>query len=178
MGIAGRYAQAVFDLSREGGDLAALESDVAALDEAIRASSDLRDAMASPVLSRTEQEAAIGAVASKLGLGATLSNTLRLMARKRRLFAAPALVESLRAMLADEKGEVTAQVRAATPLSDDQRARLADALKASTGKAVNVEVTVDEALIGGLVVRVGSRMIDTSIRAKLDALQNSMKEVR
>ena len=178
MGIAERYAQAVFDLSREGGDLGKLEADAAALDAAIRGSSDLREALSSPVLGRAEQEGAIGAVAAKLGLGEVLSNTLRLMARKRRLFVAPALVARLKDMLADEKGEVTAQVRAATALSREQEARLAEALKASTGRDVNVEVTVDAALIGGMVVRVGSKMIDTSIRAKLDALENTMKEVR
>ena len=178
MGIAERYAQAVFDLSREGGDLGKLEADVAALDEAVRGSADLREAISSPVLGRVEQEGAIGAVAAKLGLGDVLANTLRLMARKRRLFVAPALVAQLKDMLAEEKGEVTAQVRAAKSLTATQEKKLAAALKASTGRDVNVEVTVDEALIGGLVVRVGSKMIDTSIRAKLDALQNTMKEVR
>ena len=178
MGIAERYAQAVFDLARDAGDLKALEADVATLDAAIRESGDLRDAMASPVLTRAEQEGAIAAVAAKLGLGDTLTNTLRLMASKRRLFVAPALVEALKARLADDKGEVTAEVRSATALSDAQRTKLAEALKASTGKDVAIEVTVDEALIGGLVVKVGSQMIDTSIRAKLAALQNTMKEVR
>nr|WP_238941442.1 F0F1 ATP synthase subunit delta [Jannaschia sp. Os4] len=178
MGIAERYAQAVFDLARDAGDLAALEADVSTLDAAIRESSDLRDAMASPVLTRAEQEGAIAAVAAKLGLGATLTNTLRLMASKRRLFVAPALVEALKERLADDRGQLTAEVRSAKKLTDTQQKKLSEALKASTGKDVAVEVTVDEALIGGLVVKVGSQMIDTSIRAKLAALQNTMKEVR
>lgn len=178
MGIAERYAQAVFDLAREAGALDKLETDVSALDGAVRESSELRAMMASPVVARSEQEAAIGAVAAKLGLGDVLTNTLRLMAQKRRLFVAPALVSQLRAMLAEEKGVTTAEVRAAQPLSDEQRARLSEALKASSGKDVEVEVTVDESLIGGLVVKLGSRMIDTSVRAKLAALQNTMKEVR
>ena len=178
MGIAQRYAQAVFDIAREGGDLDRLEADASALDAAIRESGDLREVLSSPVLSRDVQSGAIAAVAAKMGLGETLANTLKLMAAKRRLFVAPALVARLREMLAAEKGEVTAQVRAATALDDGQRARLAEALKASTGKDVNLEVTVDEGLIGGLVVRLGSQMIDTSIRAKLAALQNTMKEVR
>lgn len=178
MGIAERYAQAVFELSREGGDLQKLEADTAALDEAVRGSSDLRDVLSSPVLSRDEQAAAIAAVGDKLGLGETLTNTLRLMASKRRLFVVPAMVSRLQDMLAEQKGEMTAQVRTAKALTDAQSAKLSQALKASTGKDVNLDVTVDESLIGGLVVRLGSQMIDTSIRAKLDALQNTMKEVR
>ncbi|MEM7487635.1 MAG: F0F1 ATP synthase subunit delta [Pseudomonadota bacterium] len=178
MGIAERYAQAVFDLSREAGDLAKLEADVGALDEAIRASSDLREVMSSPVVSRAEQEGAIAAVAAKMGLGDVLSNTLRLMATKRRLFVAPNMVAALKDMLAEEKGEVTAEVRTAKGLTDDQARKLAETLKASTGQDVNLDVTVDETLIGGLVVKIGSQMIDTSVRAKLNALQNTMKEAR
>lgn len=178
MGIAQRYARAVFDLSRESNALGALETEVNALDEAIRGSSDLREAMSSPVLTRAEQESAIAAVAKALGLGEVMTNTLRLMASKRRLFVAPALVGQLKDMILEEKGEVTAQVEAAKALTKAQTDKLAKALKASTGKDVNIEVTVDESLIGGLVVRLGSQMIDTSIRAKLAALQNTMKEVR
>ncbi|WP_311200376.1 F0F1 ATP synthase subunit delta [Jannaschia sp. W003] len=178
MGIASRYAQAVFDLSRDADDLGKLEADVAALDEAIRGSSDLREVLRSPVIGRAEQANAVAAVAGALGLGDTMTNTLRLMAQKRRLFVAPALVEALKLRLEDQRGEVTAKVHAAQALSDDQRERLAAALKASTGRDVKLDVTVDESLIGGLVVRMGSKMIDTSIRAKLDALQNTMKEVR
>ncbi|WP_043917709.1 F0F1 ATP synthase subunit delta [Jannaschia aquimarina] len=177
-GIAERYAQAVFDLSRDGGDLKKLEADVTALDEAVRASSDLRDVLSSPVLTRDDQARAMGAVAEKLGLGDTLANTLRLMAAKRRLFVVPAMIAQLKDMLADERGEVTAQVRAAKALTNAQTDALAAALKQSTGKDVRLDVTVDEGLIGGLVVRLGSQMIDTSIRAKLNALQNTMKEVR
>lgn len=178
MGIAERYAQAVFDLSREGNDLDALERDVTALGEAVRESADLRDALASPVLSRSEQEGAISAVAGPLGLSEAMTNTLRLMASKRRLFVVPAFVRVLEDKLADEKGQMTAQVRAAQPLSDDQRGRLAEALKGQAGRDVKLDVEVDESLIGGLVVRLGSQMIDTSVRAKLAALQNTMKEVR
>lgn len=177
-GIAARYAQAVFDLSRDSGDLTTLASDVAALDEAIKASSDLRDAITSPILSREEQGNAIGAVAAKMGLGAMFANTLRLMASKRRLFVAPQMVKALQGLLAEEAGEVTAEVRSAKGLTKTQSDKLAKALKASTGKDVNLDVTIDDSLIGGLVVKIGSRMIDTSVRAKLNALQNTMKEVR
>ncbi len=178
MGIAARYAQAVFDLSRESGDLGKLESDVTALDEALKASPELRDVLTSPVISREDQGRAISAVAEKMGLSTVLANTLSLMASKRRLFVVPQMVAALKGMLSEERGEVTADVRAAKALSDAQSAALSKALKASTGKDVKLDVTVDDALIGGLVVKIGSQMIDTSIRAKLNALQNTMKEVR
>ncbi len=178
MGIAERYAQAVFDLSRDGGDQKKLEADVAALDEAMKASPDLRDMLSSPVITRDEQGAAVGALAAKMGLTATMGNTLKLMASKRRLFVVPQMIQALKDMIAEEKGEVTAEIRAAKDLTKAQSDKLAQALKASTGKDVNLDVTVDDSLIGGLVVKVGSQMIDTSIRAKLNALQNTMKEVR
>nr|WP_299820817.1 F0F1 ATP synthase subunit delta [uncultured Jannaschia sp.] len=177
-GIAQRYAQAVFELSREGDALSKLEADVTALDEAIRSSSDLRGVLVSPLVSRKEQGAALGALAQKMGLGDVLSNTLRLMASKRRLFVVPNMVVVLKRMLSEERGEVTAEVRTAKALSEAQAGKLAQALKSSTGKDVRLDVTVDDALIGGLVVKIGSRMIDMSVRAKLNALQNTMKEVR
>ncbi|CTQ31472.1 F-type ATPase subunit delta [Jannaschia rubra] len=178
MGIARRYAQAVFDLCRDGGDLSSLASDVSALDAAIRESSDLRDVLTSPLIPREDQGRAIGALADKMGLDAVLANTLRLMASKRRLFVVPQMVAALRSMLADERGELTAEVRTPKALTKTQSDKLSNALRASTGKDVNLDVTVDDRLIGGLVVKIGSRMIDTSIRAKLNALQNTMKEVR
>ena len=178
MGIAARYAQAVFDLSRDSGDLKKLETDVAALDGAIKGSADLRDVLTSPVISREDQGRAIAAVADKMGLTATVKNVLALMASKRRLFVVPQMVAALKGMLADERGEVTAEVRSAKELTKTQSDKLAKTLKASTGKDVTLDVTVDESLIGGLVVKIGSQMIDTSIRAKLNALQNTMKEVR
>jgi len=176
-GIAGRYATALFELAKEGKDLGALEAATDALDASLRDSPEFRDFIASPIYSRADQEAAIGAVASKMGLGAMVVNTLRLMAQKRRLFVLPALVTQLRARIAAEKGEVTADVASATKLTADQQKKLAETLKASVGKDVKLNLTVDESLIGGLVVKVGSRMIDTSIRAKLAALQSTMKEV-
>ena len=177
-GIAGRYALAVFDLAREGGDLKKLEADVTALDEAIESSPDLRDVLISPLISREEQGAAIDALAEKMGLDAVLRNTLALMAAKRRLYVVPHMVATLKDMMSDDRGETVAEVRTAKALSPAQSEKLVAALKASTGKDVNLDVTVDDALIGGLVVKIGSRMIDTSVRAKLNALQNTMKEVR
>jgi len=176
-GIAARYAQAVFDLAREDNALISLESDVDALDAALKSSADLRDMIGSPVLTRDTQGKAIAAVAARMGLSPLVANTLALMATKRRLFVLPQLVADLRARIAEEKGEVTADVASAAALSPQQAAALAETLKQSFGKTVKLNTTVDETLIGGLVVKVGSKMIDTSIRAKLASLQNAMKEV-
>ena len=176
-GIAARYATAVFELAKDGKEIARLEQDIDALDAAIADSSDFSGLLHSPVYSRDEQGAAIAAIADKMGLSGTVANTLKLMASKRRLFVVPQLVAALRGLIAEEKGEVTADVRAATALSADQEKNLAATLKKSVGKDVKMNVTVDESLIGGLIVKVGSKMIDTSIRSKLAALQNTMKEV-
>lgn len=175
--IAGRYATALFDLSKEDKALKALESDVEALDAALAASAELRDVISSPIYSRDAQGAAIGAVAAKMGLSAPVANTLALMSQKRRLFVLPQLIAALRAMIAEEKGEVTAEVTSAQALSKAQADKLSASLKASVGKTVKLKTTVDESLIGGMIVKLGSKMIDTSIRSKLASLQNSMKEV-
>ena len=176
-GIASRYATAVFELAREGKGLPALEADIAALDAALKDSKEFRDLIASPIYSREAQGSAMGAIAEKMGLSDILKNTLSLMAAKRRLFVLPALVSELSRLLAEEKGEVTADVTAASALSDAQQEKLAATLKERVGKDVKIHMSVDETLIGGLVVKVGSQMIDTSIRSKLAALQNTMKEV-
>lgn len=176
-GIAGRYATAIFELAKDSGALDALESDLTALDETLGASADLRDLILSPVYSRAEQGAAIAAIAAKMGLSDILKNTMGLMATKRRLFVLPQLVSELRARLAEEKGEVTAEVTSAKALTASQADALAATLKASVGKDVKLRTAVDETLIGGLIVKVGSRMIDTSVRSKLAGLQNTMKEV-
>ena len=177
-GIASRYATAVFEISQENNAIGALESDVDALSAALTESEDLRDLIHSPIYTREAQEAAIGAVAAKMDISQTFQNVLRLMAQKRRLFVLPALLAELRARIADEKGEITADVTSAQPLSDKQRDRLARSLSEKVGSDVKIKATVDESLIGGLVVKVGSKMIDTSIRSKLAALQNTMKEAR
>ena len=176
-GIASRYATAVFDLATEDKALDALEADLATLEAALADSQDLRDLIASPIYSRDDMLAGITAVASAMGLGTIMSNTLKLMATKRRLFVMPQMIASLRAMIADLKGEVTADVVSAKALTKTQSDKLAKALKAAVGKDVKLNATVDDTIIGGLVVKVGSKMIDTSIRSKLNTLQNTMKEV-
>lgn len=175
--IAARYATAVFELAKEGGGLDALERDVDTMEAAIAESSDLRDLIRSPIYTREQQGGAVAALAAKMGLSGTMANALKLMASKRRLFVMPQLLSVLRGKIADEKGEVTAEVQSARALTEAQQSKLAKTLKASVGKDVKMNLSVDESLIGGLIVKVGSKMIDTSIRSKLAALQNTMKEV-
>jgi len=176
-GIAARYGSAVFELAKDGNALDALERDIDTLESALNDSEDFRALINSPIYSRDDQARAIAALADKMGLSDTVASSLKLMSSKRRLFVLPHLMAVLRGLIADEKGEVTAEVQAARALSDDQSTKLVETLKASVGKTVKMNVTVDESLIGGLIVRVGSKMIDTSVRSKLAALQNTMKEV-
>ncbi len=176
-GIAQRYASAVFDIAKEGKSVKAIETDLDALQGAMSDSEDFRNLINSPIYTRSEQGAAIAALAKKMKLSSTMANTLALMASKRRLFVLPALIKTLRDAIATDKGEVTAEVTSAKALTKAQSDKLAKSLKASTGKTVTLQTTVDESLIGGLIVKVGSKMIDTSIRAKLNSLQNVMKEV-
>jgi len=176
-GIAARYATAVFELAKEEQSLAAIETDVDALDALMAESGDFRELIASPIYSRADQGAATGAIAARMELSPVMTSLLGLMAAKRRLFALPHLVRGLRDLIAREKGEVTADVTAAKALTKAQSDRLSKPLKASVGKDVKINLAVEESLIGGLVVKVGSRMIDTSIASKLANLQNAMKEV-
>lgn len=175
--IAGRYASAVFDLAKEGGSLATLEADTLALDAALKESAEFRDLIASPVYSRDQQARSVAAIAAKMGVSDLIAKTLALMSSKRRLFVLPQLVSVLKDRIAAEKGEVTADVTAAAPLTAEQSDRLAAALSKTVGKTVILNTAVDESLIGGLIVKVGSKMIDTSVASKLASLQHAMKEV-
>lgn len=176
-GIAARYATALFELARDAKALKALEADTDALDAALSVSPDLVGVISSPLLGREDQARAMAAVVAKMGLSDLFANTIALMAQKRRLFVLPQMIADLRARIAEEKGEVTAEVTSAAALSADQAKTLAATLKAKVGKTVKLKTTVDESLIGGLVVKLGSTMIDTSVKARLAALQNAMKEV-
>lgn len=177
LSIAARYAQALFEIAKEENGLKALETDTDALGAALAVSPELSELIASPVVSREEQSAAMAAVVAKMGLSTSMANTIALMASKRRLFVLPQLVTDLRARIATEKGEVTAEVTSASKLTAAQAKSLIETLKAKVGKDVKLNATVDESLIGGLIVKLGSTMIDTSVKAKLAALQNAMKEV-
>ena len=177
MGIAARYAKAVFELAKEDKAVAKVETDLDALEAALADSADFRALISSPVYSRDEQAGAIAALAKKMGLSAIVSNVLALMSNKRRLYILPQMVQALRAAIAEDKGEITAEVTSAKALTKTQADKLAKALATSVGKSVKINATVDEKLIGGLVVKMGSKMIDTSIASKLNSLQNAMKEV-
>jgi F-type H+-transporting ATPase subunit delta len=177
-GVAGRYATALFEIARDGKTLDRLEADIGALKSALAESSDLRNMIHSPIYPRAEQVSAMRAITDRMDLGPDIANTLGLMASNRRLFVVPAMISQIEALIADHRGEVTAEVTAAQALSDEQIRALADALKSGDGRDIKLDVRIDESLIGGLVVQVGSRMIDTSIRTKLAHLQNFMKEVR
>ena len=175
--IAGRYAQAVFDLARESGDMDRMSSEIDALGVALSGSDDLREMIASPRIGRDEQGRAIAAIAAKAGFGPTLTNTLKLMAQNRRLFVLPQLVQQLQSLIADARGEVTADVVSAVALTAAQQKRLTATLAEKSGKKVKLNTRVDDTLIGGMIVKLGSQMIDSSIKSKLASLQNAMKEV-
>jgi F-type H+-transporting ATPase subunit delta len=177
VGIAERYATAIFAIAQENGALDGLEGGLTDLAAALDDSEALSQLTTSPLISREEQETAIVAVADKMGLDALLRNSLALMAQKRRLFVLPQLIAALRDMLAEARGEITAEVVSAKALTKGQSEKLSAALKARVGKEVSINATVDKDIVGGLIVKVGSKMIDTSIRSKLASLQNAMKEV-
>ncbi|MDF1671472.1 MAG: F0F1 ATP synthase subunit delta [Roseovarius sp.] len=176
-GIASRYATAIFEISKESKSLPKLEANITDLVSALADSADLNELISSPVISRADQGAGIAAIGKKMKLETVLQNGLALMAEKRRLFVLPQLLDQLRSKIAEDKGEVTADVISAQKLNKTQADKLAKTLKARVGKDVKINATVDESLIGGLIVKVGSKMIDTSIRSKLSSLQNVMKEV-
>jgi F-type H+-transporting ATPase subunit delta len=176
-GIAARYALAVFELAKDQKAIDKLETDIADLSEAVSASEDLVFLINSPIYNRDAQTRAIAAIAKKMGLLESLGNTLGLMATKRRLFVLPALLVRLELLIADHKGEVSAEVTSAKALTKTQSDKLSKAITVRVGKAVKIKASVDEDIIGGLIVKVGSKMIDTSIRSKLNSLQNVMKEV-
>ena len=176
-GIAARYATAIFEIARDNNEISNLETGVDSLRASLADSAELRDLISSPVYSREAQGKAITAIAGKMGLSAVLTNSLGLMAQKRRLFVLPQLIAQLDALIAEDKGEVTAEVTSAKALTKTQADKLTKVLSASVGKEVKLNAAVDDALIGGLVVKVGSKMIDTSVASKLASLQNAMKEV-
>ncbi|MEM7499492.1 MAG: F0F1 ATP synthase subunit delta [Pseudomonadota bacterium] len=175
-GVADRYATALFDLARDENALEAVEKDVETLSAAFVESEDLRTVVSSPIYGREEQARAMASVNSALGLGPLVSNLVALMASKRRLFVLESALKIFRQQLAEHRGEITAEVTAARALSDAQRDHLAATLKDVTGQDVKLDIRVDESLIGGLIVKVGSKMIDTSIRSQLASLHTTMKE--
>jgi len=173
--LQGRYASALFELASEHGQVSAVEGDLEKLGEAISGSSDLAGLIRNPQVSRDDAGKAIGAVAGVLGLSDLTRNFLGVLAGNRRLFALPEIVRAFAAIAAAQRGEVTAQVTSAHALSDDQLSALAQKLKAREGKEVKIKASVDPEILGGLVVRIGSRQIDSSIRTRLNSLAHAMK---
>ena len=176
-GIAARYASALFGLADEQDDIPSLEKNVRILKQMIGQSADLNHLISSPIYSRDQQRSAIVAIAKKLSLSGIMTNTLALMAEKRRLFVVPTFLSVLEDLIAESKNEITAEVLSAKALTKGQLDKLAKSLKSNFSKDIKIYAAVDENLIGGMIVKVGSRMIDTTIQAKLNSLQNVMKEV-
>ncbi|WP_026363028.1 F0F1 ATP synthase subunit delta [Methylopila sp. M107] len=176
-GMAGRYATALFDLAKEQNSVDAVAGDLDTLSRALAESEDLRRLIKSPVFSAEEQTKAITAVLGKLGVGALTTNFVRLVAGNRRLFAIESMIKGFHALVAADKGVTTAQVTVAEELSPARREELAAALKDITGKTVDFDVKVDPKILGGLIVRLGSRMVDASLKTKLNSIKLAMKEV-
>lgn len=176
-GVAERYASSLFDLAREAGSIDAVSADLDRFQALLEESGDLKRLVASPVFSAEEQQRAISAISAKAEFSGLVANFLKVVAANRRLFALPGMVRAFRQIAAEHRGEVTAEVTSAHALTAAQEKELKSALKGVTGKDVAVAVTVDPSLLGGLIVKVGSRQIDTSLRTKLSTLKLALKEV-
>ncbi|WP_340116018.1 F0F1 ATP synthase subunit delta [Pelagibius sp. 7325] len=175
--LAGRYASALLDLADEQKALDQVSGDLQTLRSMIGESEDLRRLLGSPVITRDEQRRAMTALMEKAGIGQLTQRFVLVVANNRRLFALRAMIEGYLAELARRRGEITAAVTSARSLSDAQQAALLDALRSAVGSKVQLDLKVDPALIGGMIVKVGSRMIDSSLRSKLQRLQLAMKGV-
>jgi F-type H+-transporting ATPase subunit delta len=173
--LQGRYASALFDLASEQGVVTAVESDLDKLGQALRESPDLAALIRNPKVSRDDTAKAMDAVSRVLGLSPLTQNFIGVLAANRRLSALPEIVRAFSTIAAAQRGEVTTEVTSAHPLDDNQIAQLAQKLKAREGKEVKIKASVDPEILGGLVVRIGSRQIDSSIRTRLNTLANAMK---
>lgn len=176
-GLPGRYALALLELADERKQLDPVAEDLRGLKVAIDGSEDLRRLIRSPVFTRAQQGRAMAAILDQAGVGELTRRFVLLVARNRRLFALDRMIAAYLAELARRRGEITARVTSATALDDEQQRTLVETLRQEVGAKVQVELDVDPGLIGGLIVRVGSRMIDNSIRNKLQRLQLAMKGV-
>jgi F-type H+-transporting ATPase subunit delta len=176
-GVAGRYATALFELALEQQALEQVADDLNRFNQALDAFEDMQRLVRSPVFSAEEQGRALAAILDQLKIEGLTKNFLLLVAKNRRLFATPDMIRAFRAMLARHRGEIGATVTAAAKLTESQITALRQALKAALGKNVILDEQVDAGLLGGLVVKVGSRMVDTSLRTKLNSLKVAMKEV-
>jgi F-type H+-transporting ATPase subunit delta len=176
-GLAARYAAALFDLADESKQLDAVAADLRSVKAMVSESADLQRLVRSPVLSRADQARAIAAVLQRAGTGELVRRFVGLVAENRRLFALVDMIDAYLAELARRRGEMTASVVSAVPLSEPQVAALTEVLRRAVGGKVAVEIKTDRSLIGGLVVQVGSRLVDSSLKSKLQRLQLVMKGV-
>ena len=176
-GMAGRYATALFELALEEHATDAVRADLDRFDALLNESPDLLRVVRSPVFSADEQLKSLTAVLDKAGIAGIPANFLKVLTANRRLFAARDVIRGYRQLVASHKGEVTAQVTLAEKPTDAHLAAIKNALKTVTKKDVQVDVKVDPAIIGGLIVKLGSRMVDSSLRTKLNSIKHAMKEV-
>jgi len=175
--MAGRYGAALFELAKEQKQLDQVARDVSAFQAMLAGSPDLRRLVRSPVIAAEGQARALAAILSRSGISGFTGSFLKLLVRNRRLFAVADMLRAFQALLARERGEVSADVASAHPLSAEQMQVLSDSLKASIGKQVQIRTRVDPNLLGGLIVKVGSKMIDSSLRTKLNNLKVAMKGI-
>ena len=173
--LAGRYAAALFDLASEAGTVSAVESDLERLDQALRESTELRTMIRNPEISREQIGRVMVGMGDYLGLSGLTRNFIGVLAQNRRVAELPAMIRAFSAIAAAQRGEVTAEVVTAHPLSDHQLFELEQKLRAREGRNVRLRTSVDADLLGGLVVTIGSRRVDSSIRTRLNSLAQAMK---
>jgi F-type H+-transporting ATPase subunit delta len=177
--MAGRYASALFELALEEKAIDSVRTDLDKFDAMVADSAELERLVRSPVFSADDKLKALAAILDKAGIKGLAANFLRVLTTNRRLFAASEVIRGFRALVAKHRGEVTAQVTVAEKLSDKNLEALKDALKTKTaGKNIDLDVKIDPAIIGGLIVKVGSQMVDSSLRTKLNSIKLAMKEAR
>jgi F-type H+-transporting ATPase subunit delta len=175
-GVSGRYATALFELARDEKSIDAVKADLDKFDAMLNESADLKRLVRSPVFAADAQLRALSAVLDKAGISGVSAKFLKVLTANRRLFAVSDVIRAFRARVAKFKGEASAEVTVAEPLSDKNLDSLKAALQAISGKDVTLNVKVDPSIIGGLVVKLGSRMVDSSLRTKLNSIKHAMKE--
>ena len=175
-GVSGRYATALFELARDERSIDGVKADLDQFDAMLAESADLERLVKSPVFTAEAQSKALAAVLDRAGISGISANFLKVLTANRRLFVVSDVIRAFRALVAKFKGEATADITVAEALSDRNLDALKTALKSVTGKDVALNVKVDPSIIGGLVVKLGSRMVDSSLRTKLNSIKHAMKE--
>ncbi|MGZ2410908.1 F-type H+-transporting ATPase subunit delta [Sphingomonas sp. F9_3S_D5_B_2] len=173
--LAGRYASALFDLARDQRQIDSVSRSLDALNQAIADSKDFSELVSSPLVSREDAGHALASLAPQLGLDPITTNFVGVLARNGRKRELRSVIRAFRRLAAEHRGETTAEITTARPLNDDQLAQLKQQLRARAGRDVNLDMTVDPAILGGIVVKLGSQQIDASIRTKLNRLASAMK---